>query len=448
MRNRQLIFNIMILALANAGTTLVYFSQMYLLYDFFDPETVYIATISVAYIAQGIGLFAFILLFKNMPSRFGHRGVLSLLLILLIPVALLTVQLSSGVLLMSLLIITNLIIGFILAFCFTNIAAFVPTDHIGLCWGASYAIGNILSWLVSQISQEIITSFMILPVLCIVIGFNIIPVILGENLPAEPMNLMRSELRTNKTLLWTTFIIVLMSIIYTIGSTDYSMIADTMSTSSTFYTRCFYAAGLLLAGYIYDKSHNLGAVLALASIVYPILAYTLILEEIHINLVYSFSFFALAFFAVYRTCTFISQGSENHNHLFLVSVGLVISRFVEGLIALVNVQLTAAGNLGFLIIGFLFIPLIIGFCIMILSQNSKGSTMTDDEKITRISEDYNLTRREIEVLVLIIRGCTNDEISSELTISNATARFHVSNVLKKTDCKNRVDVINKFQKMH
>jgi two-component system, NarL family, response regulator LiaR len=49
-----------------------------------------------------------------------------------------------------------------------------------------------------------------------------------------------------------------------------------------------------------------------------------------------------------------------------------------------------------------------------------------------------LSAREMEVLRLVARGMTNEEIASKLVVSEATVRTHVSNVLGKLQLANRV----------
>lgn len=51
----------------------------------------------------------------------------------------------------------------------------------------------------------------------------------------------------------------------------------------------------------------------------------------------------------------------------------------------------------------------------------------------------NLSRRELEVLALIVQGLSNREIAEQLIISHATARHHVSACIQKLNAANRVE---------
>lgn len=57
---------------------------------------------------------------------------------------------------------------------------------------------------------------------------------------------------------------------------------------------------------------------------------------------------------------------------------------------------------------------------------------------------YGLTEREHEVLGLLARGLTNQQIANRLVISPITARNHVSNILTKLQVRSRRDVIRRF----
>jgi DNA-binding NarL/FixJ family response regulator len=52
-----------------------------------------------------------------------------------------------------------------------------------------------------------------------------------------------------------------------------------------------------------------------------------------------------------------------------------------------------------------------------------------------------LTEREGEILQLVARGLSNAEIAGQLVISPLTAKTHVSNVLRKLDCRDRAALV-------
>ena len=69
-----------------------------------------------------------------------------------------------------------------------------------------------------------------------------------------------------------------------------------------------------------------------------------------------------------------------------------------------------------------------------------------DEKMKFISEKYGISKRETEVIELICKGMTNQEISDSLFISVQTVKDHIHRIFLKTGVKNRVQLTNILEK--
>ena len=60
--------------------------------------------------------------------------------------------------------------------------------------------------------------------------------------------------------------------------------------------------------------------------------------------------------------------------------------------------------------------------------------------------EWQLSRREHQVLSLILQALTNKEIGVRLGISERTAKFHVSAILRKSGATSRLELIRGYRK--
>lgn len=92
-------------------------------------------------------------------------------------------------------------------------------------------------------------------------------------------------------------------------------------------------------------------------------------------------------------------------------------------------------------------PLLYGFILYLLSETNpkaaSGEEPDADENTLKSSlREAGLTKREIEVTLLVRQGLTNKEIGDTLYISDTTVKKHISNIFEKLHLINREQLRN------
>ncbi len=70
------------------------------------------------------------------------------------------------------------------------------------------------------------------------------------------------------------------------------------------------------------------------------------------------------------------------------------------------------------------------------------------EVLPAVMKKTGITQREYEVLQLLARGMSNQEIAEALFISESTVKTHVSKLMDKLDARSRTQVVLKGQALH
>lgn len=64
-----------------------------------------------------------------------------------------------------------------------------------------------------------------------------------------------------------------------------------------------------------------------------------------------------------------------------------------------------------------------------------------EEALDEVKMQYELTKREVEILKEVYDGKTNTQIAEELFISESTVKAHIYNIFRKLDVKNRIEAV-------
>lgn len=116
--------------------------------------------------------------------------------------------------------------------------------------------------------------------------------------------------------------------------------------------------------------------------------------------------------------------------------GTTIGIFLENRLSLI-VILAAVFFIGTIFLFFMFYQ---KMYFPILSEEKNAELLLED-----FSQQYGLSPREKEVFSLIKEGRSNSEIAGDLYISENTVKFHMKNILRKTECSNRTELITLFK---
>ena len=431
-----------IIALCFLWTSTGYLSWMYHLLDFTEASAVDWLTEVIGYLFQAIGILIFSLFLKRKMNFFSKKSVFIACIGADFVFMILSVLLNN---LPSILIfgyLMNLFHGIIAGFYLSLLTMQVEQKYRSIVFGGAYAASSIASWLLSLPNNSgflrsgyalIIYGILI----CITIGLISAK---KELMPLEKVTFTSKEI-SGGTIALAGLTVALVSLTRGIGF--YFPMADISSGISLEFSRAFYAIGLILAGIVGDRSRKSGAVCCLAALFFPF-AMIALSDEVGISMVlWILGYCLFGFLAVFRVVLFSDIARTNENLLYAAGFGLMFGRIGD-----------AAGNLTGIMLNDKIIPLVAvssiyfvaTFIVFFLLYNKlympvSQSLPSQEERLNEFIKKHEISLRETEVLNLIREGATNGEISAKLFISENTVKFHVRNILKKTGCANRAELL-------
>lgn len=345
-------------------------------------------------------------------------------------------------------LLMNLLHGVIAGIYLTKLAVYIPQQKKGMVFGVAYGLGSIGSWLLSlPMNKSFLHSNYSLIVYLVLIGLILFVNYRGgkETLSDDVGN--SSGFRRPEWALIAS-VLVLLSVVKGLGF-YFPMSQSIGGTISLEFSRSFYAVGLIAAGFIGDKNRKYGAICCLAALVFPFLSFALGEVPNASAALWIFGYIFFGFFAVYRVVVFCDIAAKKNSLIWMAGFGLLFGRIGDAVGAVGGILLERYDVALISISAFLFVATVLLFFALYHKLYVPVLTQEQNEEqlLSSFETQFGLSARESDVFRLMIKGRSNAEIAGDLYISESTVKFHVKNVLKKTECGNRTELMVKFKQV-
>ncbi|MBQ8305314.1 MAG: hypothetical protein IJX90_03750 [Blautia sp.] len=200
-----------------------------------------------------------------------------------------------------------------------------------------------------------------------------------------------------------------------------------------------------MAGFVTDKSRKYGAVAALTALMIPFIILALRGETVSAVIFWALSYFTFGFYSVYRIILFSDIAAEK-DLLFLSGFGLLLGRVGDAAGEAICISLGNRLLILVCVTAVLFAVTVAVFFKVYhrLYMPEARKEQSEKEKFYQYAMQHDLSARERDMLRLLLEEKSNAEIADALCISENTVKFHIRNLLQKTGCRNRNDLLASY----
>ena len=341
----------------------------------------------------------------------------------------------------------NLLCGVIAGFYLDLPARTVPGQRQGKVFGFGYALSAVLVWLLSIPFGGTLTRgrplIWVAAAMAVLAGWMARP-LLAEGKTGEEPEDQQSTLSLKEGAL-AAGAVFLLSLVKNLG---FSFPTENLLAGMPLeLSRLFYAAGLILAGFLCDRSRKSGAVCSVAALALPFLMLTLSGQPVSAFACWSLDYLFYGVFSVFRVVLFWDLAGEKKQR-WLAPAGLAAGRLGDaagtGICLLLRgmpVLLVSVAMGLFMGTVFLFFRLY-----RWAYEPSAAHPRTEQEVFEEFAIHHDLSLRERDVLRLLLKEKTNAEIAQALFVTESTAKYHVHNLLQKSGCRNRVELLSAYRR--
>ncbi|NLT49105.1 MAG: hypothetical protein GXX92_11905 [Clostridiales bacterium] len=427
-----------------------FISVLYRLLAFYAPAQVTLLTEVLYYAAQAVGIGVFALLLRRRPAFAGGRRFVAAALAITFVFTVAAILLNDGILVMLVGLAMNVCVGLLSGAYLTRLSSQIPMECRGRVFGLAYAIGSIGTWLISlpfggtllQGNWSLGTFFVLAALSVVLVRF------------LEPITPETEERGTDSVSFDRKFILLALSVPLLCSVVNglgyFFSAADVSTVYDPVFTRMFYAVGLIVAGIVSDKNRRYGAVCCIVALIFPFISLALKNEVDASAVMSAFSFIFYGFFSVYRVVLFADIAAKHAQLLPLAVFGMLVGRLGDCLGTLGGIYLegnqvvlTCLNAAAFILCALLFFALYHRLYMPTLPERENTEAL-----LSAYEAHSGFTAQQCRIFRLVVKGCSNSEIATELFLTESTVKFHMRNILKRTGCTNRTELISDFKSMH
>lgn len=397
-------------------------------------------TLVGGYLMQALGSGVYLLMARRLP--WGRMRRMSVACVVLGTLCAVPSLLSANLLaVLSFGLLHNVAWGFLAGFYLHVLAKTVGSRDVPLAFGGAYAVTTALSWALSVPGGGFLLRGMPAVATCFVLAVLAGALVARcdegqdpEEEPAPVPDLSGEEGRP--TLLLACVTVVLFSMVKNGG---YGLpTEDLLSDVSLEVSRLLYGVGLVAAGFVNRRGRNLGALCCMTALVLPFLTLALVGISASGAILWATDYLLFGFYIVYRVVVWVDLAKALRRP-YVAGAGLLLGRVGDALGSGLSFALAEHSLWLVCVVAVLFALTSVSFFLLYqrLYIPVVAKEPTEQELFELFAGRHDLSMREREVLRLVLGERTNSQIATELFVSESTVKFHVRNLLRKTGCTNR-----------
>lgn len=442
-------------------------SWLYRVASLMGPSETDFHTMVLGYLAQVLGLGAYMFVRGQASDRAATNVALASVVLYVVLLELATTSDSVAPTLVFGYAM-NVQCGYTQGHYLTCLAEFVEPGSRGVVFGAGYAASTLATWLLASVANGMLAAGIWNLAACVMLALIAAaciwlvasqPHAAGRVLSETPdegeaasvgVAPWRSDKAPERSLLVLAGVVVVVtSLVKNVGFSFPT--ADLSGVVNLEVSRLFYGVGLVAGGIVADLDRRYSFVCCAASLAVPFLMLALEGAGASSFTLWALGYLLFGFFSVFRVVLFADLATQRKCPA-LASAGLMLGRVGDILGTLLclacapsAVALVAVSSVAF-VVAFVLLSLLFEWMYgnPARAGEERDERADESEALLAFGTRHGLSEREREVLPLVVRRMTNAKIAEELYITEATVKYHVRNILKKTGCANRVEVIRLY----